>query len=171
MEWVLFVPLAAMALATAVLVIVLQNPIYCALCLVGTFFALSGLYLLLHAQFIAMVQIIIYAGAIMVLFLFVIMLLDVGHEPPPWLRRDHPRVVLGLVLTALLLVELVAAIGSRMSEGIRGPHTEELVKAVGNTQLVGRLLFTDYLIAFEITSIILLIAIVGAMVLARRQPE
>jgi len=91
MEWVLFVPLAAMALATAVLVIVLQNPIYCALSLIGTFFALSGLYLLLQAQFIAMVQVIIYAGAIMVLFLFVIMLLDVGHEPPPWLRRDRPR--------------------------------------------------------------------------------
>jgi len=169
MEWVLFVPLAAMALATAVLVIVLQNPIYCALSLIGTFFALSGLYLLLQAQFIAMVQVIIYAGAIMVLFLFVIMLLDVGHEPPPWLRRDRPRVVVGLGLAALLLVELVAAIGSGMSEGIRGPHTTELVNAVGNAQLVGRLLFTDFLIAFEVTSIILLIAIVGAMVLARRQ--
>lgn len=168
MEWLVFAPLAAVALATAVLVIVLRNPIYCALSLVGTFFALSGLYLLLQAQFIAVVQVIIYAGAIMVLFLFVIMLLDVGHEPPAWLQRDRPKLVLGIVLISLLLLELVVAIGSGVSQGIRGPYTSELVNAVGNTQLVGRLLFTDFLIPFEITSIILLIAIVGAMVLAKR---
>jgi len=168
MEWLVFAPLAAVALATAVLVIVLRNPIYCALSLVGTFFALSGLYLLLQAQFIAVVQVIIYAGAIMVLFLFVIMLLDVGHEPPAWLQRDRPKLVLGIVLISLLLLELVVAIVSRVSQGIRGPYTSELVNAVGNTQLVGRLLFTDFLIPFEITSIILLIAIVGAMVLAKR---
>ena len=168
MEWLVFVPLAAVALATAVSVIVLRNPIYCALSLVGTFFALSGLFLLLQAQFIAVVQVIIYAGAIMVLFLFVIMLLDVGHEPPAWLRRDRPKLVLGIVLISLLLLELAVAIGSSVSQGIQGPYTSELVNAIGNTQLVGRLLFTDFLIPFEITSFILLVAIVGAMVLARR---
>jgi NADH-quinone oxidoreductase subunit J len=169
MEWVLFIPLAAMALGTAVSVIILRNPIYCALSLIGTFFALSGLYLLLHAQFIAVVQVIIYAGAIMVLFLFVIMLLDVGHEPAPWLRQDRLKLTLGLILAALLLVELMVPIGAGMSVGTRGPHTPEVINAIGNTQLVGRLLFTDFIIPFEITSIILLIAIVGAMVLARRQ--
>jgi NADH-quinone oxidoreductase subunit J len=168
MEWLVFGPLAAVALATAVSVIVLRNPIYCALSLVGTFFALSGLYLLLQAQFIAVVQVIVYAGAIMVLFLFVIMLLDVGHEPPPWLRQDTPRLVLGIGLVTLLLLELAVAIGSWVSHGIRGSYTSDLVNAVGNTQLVGRLLFTDFLIPFEITSFILLIAIVGAMVLAKR---
>ena len=167
-EWLVFAPLAALTLATAILVIVLRNPIYCALSLVGTFFALSGLFLLLEAQFIAVVQVIIYAGAIMVLFLFVIMLLDVGHEPPAFLKRDRPKLLLGIVLIALLLLELGVAIGSRMSRGIRGPYTSELVNALGNTQLVGRLLFTDFLIPFETTSIILLIALVGAMVLARR---
>ena len=168
MEWLVFAPLAATAIATALSVIVLRNPIYCALSLVGTFFALSGLYLLLQAQFIAAVQIIIYAGAIMVLFLFVIMLLDVGHEPPAWLRRDRPKLVLGVVLTTLLLLELAVAIWSAVGQGIRGAYTSELVNAIGNAQLVGRLLFTDFLIPFEITSIILLIAIIGAMVLARR---
>lgn len=171
MEWLLFVPLAAIALATAVLVIILRNPIYSALSLVGTFFALSGLYLLLQAQFIAVAQVIIYAGAIMVLFLFVIMLLDVGHEPPPWLRTDRLKLVLGLSLVALLLIELGVAAGSRISRGITGPYAPEVVNEVGNTQLVGRLLFTDFLIPFEITSVILLIAIVGSMVLARRQQE
>lgn len=169
MEWLLFVPLAALALATAVLVILFRNPIYCALALVGTFFALSGLYLLLQAEFVAVVQVIIYAGAIMVLFLFVIMLLDVGHEPPPWLRQDRPRLLLGLGLVALLVLELAVAIGSSIAPRIRGPYTSAYVNAVGNTQLIGRLLFTEFLIPFEITSIILLIAIVGAMVLARRQ--
>lgn len=168
MEWLVFAPLAAMALVTAVLVIILRNPVYCALSLVGTFFALSGLYLLLQAQFIAMAQVIIYAGAIMVLFLFVIMLLDVGHEPPPWLRRDRPNLVFGIMLIALLLLELTLAIGSRAPQGIRGPYTSELVDAIGNTQLVGRLLFTDFLLPFEITSFILLIAVIGAMVLARK---
>lgn len=168
MEWLVFAPLAATAITTAALVIVLRNPIYCALSLVGTFFALSGLYLLLQAQFIAAVQIIIYAGAIMVLFLFVIMLLDVGHEPPAWLRRDRPKLVLGVVLATLLLLELAVAIWSAVGQGIPGAYTSELVNAIGNAQLVGRLLFTDFLIPFEITSIILLIAIIGAMVLARR---
>ena len=169
MEWLLFIPLAAMALATAILVILLRNPIYCALALVGTFFSLSGLYLLLQAEFIAVVQVIIYAGAIMVLFLFVIMLLDVGHEPPAWSRRDQPAPVLGLILVALLLVELTMAIGSWIAPHIRGPYTTGQAEALGNTQLIGRLLFTQFLIPFEITSFILLIAIIGAMVLARRQ--
>jgi NADH-quinone oxidoreductase subunit J len=168
MEWLAFVPLAAMALVTAVLVIAMRNPVYCALSLVGTFFALSGLYLLLQAQFIAVVQVIVYAGAIMVLFLFVVMLLDLGHELPAWLQRDRPRLLLGVGVVALLLLELVIPISSRTSRAPQGPYTSELVGAIGNTQLVGRLLFTEFLIPFEITSIILLIAIIGAMVLARR---
>jgi NADH-quinone oxidoreductase subunit J len=169
MEWLFFIPLAGLALATAVLVILLRNPIYCALALVGTFFSLSGLYLLLQAEFIAVVQVIIYAGAIMVLFLFVIMLLDVGHEPSPWLRRDRPKAFLGLGLVVLLVVELTVVVGPKIVPVIQGRPTSDLGSAVGNTQLVGSLLFTKFLIPFEVTSIILLIAIVGAMVLARRQ--
>lgn len=168
MEWLVFVPLAAMALITAVMVIVMRNPVYCALSLIGTFFALSGIYLLLQAQFIAVVQVIVYAGAIMVLFLFVVMLLDLGHELPVWLQRDRPRLLLGIGVALLLLVELAIPIGFRTPHGPQGPYTSELVGAVGNTQLVGRLLFTEFLIPFEITSIILLIAIIGVMVLARR---
>ncbi len=168
MEWLMFVPLAAMALVTAVLVIVLRNPVYCALSLVGTFFALSGIYLLLQAQFIAVVQVIVYAGAIMVLFLFVVMLLDLGHELPAWLQRDRPRLLLGVGAVALLLVELAIPISSGTARAPQGSSASELVGGVGNTQLVGRLLFTEFLVPFEITSIILLIAIISAMVLARR---
>ncbi len=168
MEWLVFVPLAAMALVTAVLVIILRNPVYCALSLVGTFFALSGIYLLLQAQFVAVVQVIVYAGAIMVLFLFVVMLLDLGHELPAWLQRDRPRLLIGAGAVAILLLELVIPVGSWTARAPHGPQTSEVVGAAGNTQLVGRLLFTEFLVPFEITSIILLIAIIGAMVLARR---
>lgn len=168
MEWLVFAPLAAMALVTAALVIILRNPVYCALSLVGTFFALSGIYLLLQAQFVAVVQVIVYAGAIMVLFLFVVMLLDLGHELPVWLQRDRPRLLIGAGVVVLLLLELVIPVGSWTARAPHGPQTSELVGAVGNTQLVGRLLFTEFLVPFEITSIILLIAIIGAMVLARR---
>ena len=168
MEWLVFVPLAAMALVTAVLVIILRNPVYCALSLVGTFFALSGIYLLLQAQFVAVVQVIVYAGAIMVLFLFVVMLLDLGHELPVWLQRDRPRLLIGAGAVAILLLELMIPVGSWTARAPHGPQTSELAGAAGNTQLVGRLLFTEFLVPFEITSIILLIAIIGAMVLARR---
>lgn len=168
MEWLVFVPLAAMALVAAVLVIILRNPVYCALSLVGTFFALSGIYLLLQAQFVAVVQVIVYAGAIMVLFLFVVMLLDLGHELPVWLQRDRSRLLIGAGVVVLLLLELVIPVGSWTARAPHGPQTPELVGAVGNTQLVGRLLFTEFLVPFEITSIILLIAIIGATVLARR---
>jgi NADH-quinone oxidoreductase subunit J len=169
MEWAVFVPLAALALGTGVLVIALRNPIYCALALIGTLFALSGLFLVLQAQFIAMIQVIIYAGAIMVLFLFVIMLLDVGREPPPWLRQGRPRLLASLALGALLVVEMGMALRLPVAEEARGPFTPDLIDAIGNTQLIGRLLFTEYLVPFEVTSIILLIAMIGAMVLARRQ--
>jgi len=168
MEWLVFVPLAAMALTTAILVIVLRNPVYCALSLVGTFFSLSGIYLLLHAQFVAVVQVIVYAGAIMVLFLFVVMLLDLGHERPVWLQRDRPRLLIGVGAVVLLLLELVIPVGSWTARVAQDPTASELAGGVGNTQLVGRLLFTEFLVPFEITSVILLIAIIGAMVLARR---
>lgn len=168
MEWVMFVPLAVIALVTAVMVIVLRSPVYCALSLVGTFFALSGLYLLLQAQFIAVVQVIVYAGAIMVLFLFVVMLLDLGHELPAWLQRDRPRLLFGAGAALLLLLELAIPVGSWTVRAPQGPRASEPVGAIGTTQVVGRLLFTDFLIPFEIMSVILLIAIIGAMVLARK---
>lgn len=96
------------------------------------------------------------------------MLLDLGHELPAWLQRDRSRLLLGIGVALLLLIELVIPVGSWTARAPQGPHTSELAGTFGNTQLVGRLLFTDFLVPFEITSIILLIAIIGAMVLARR---
>ncbi len=171
MELSLFLLLASGALATAVLVVIQRNPVYSALFLVVTLFCLGGLYLLLQAEFIAAVHIIVYAGAIMVLFLFVLMLLDLRRDPVAWLPRDRTQIILGVLLTVLLVLELLPVLRVTVPATLLGPHTPERIRAVGNTQMIGRLLFTDYLLPFEVTSVILLIAIIGAVILAgRRQP-
>lgn len=171
MEWAIFIPLALLAGGSAVAMVFQRNPVYSALALILALFAQGGLYILLHAEFIAAVHIIVYAGAIMVLFLFVIMLLDLQREDRLPVELSRPRVLFGLLLGMVLLAELVYGLGPRILLGPSGPYGPETLRALGNTQAVGRLLFTDYLIPFELTSIILLAAMVGALVLAKRKPE
>ncbi len=144
------------------MMIVHRNPIYCALFLILTLFAIAGLYVLLNAPFIAAVHVIVYAGAIMVLFLFVIMLLDLKHETskkrPGGLLR-----VLSVIMSGVLFAELVLFLRS---------GTANLPSAAGNlkigsTKEIGNLLFTEYLFPFEITSVLLLSAIIGSVILAK----
>ncbi|MEK7205425.1 MAG: NADH-quinone oxidoreductase subunit J, partial [candidate division NC10 bacterium] len=134
--------------------------------LVLNFITVATFYLILGAPFIAMSQITVYAGAIMVLFLFVIMLLDIRREQDPWAAPDRGRILVAVLLSTVLLVELGMAVGTRLvgGAGAPGPAGE-----FGTTQMVGQLLFTDFLYPFEITSIILLVAMVGAMVLAKKR--
>lgn len=171
MEWVIFTPLALLAGGAAVAMVFQRNPVYSALFLILALFAQGGLYILLHAQFIAAVHIIVYAGAIMVLFLFVIMLLDLQREDRPPIELSRPRVLCGLLLAMALFAELVYGLGPRILLGPSGPYSPETLQALGNTQAVGRVLFTDYLVPFELTSLILLAAMVGAVVLAKRKLE
>ncbi len=171
MEWALFLTFALLAGAAAVGMVLQRSPIYSALCLILTFFAQAGLYVLLHAQLIAFVHIIVYAGAIMVLFLFVIMLLDLRTEDHPPVRFGQAGMLLGLILAALLLAELALGIGPRIILGSQGSYDLETLRMLGNTQAVGRILFREYLVPFELTSLILLTAMIGAMVLAKRRPE
>ncbi len=188
-ELAIFTALALLTMGAALLVIIQRNPVYSALFLVLTFFAQAGLFVLLHAPFIAAIQVIINAGAVMVLFLFVIMLLDVKREAVVWLPRDRIQLILGIALALAFLLEMVSILFPTAGSGSQpsnpgplvrpqpGPLTSEPgvpsplqgVEAIGNTQGIGRLLFTDFLFPFEVTSIILLVAIVGAMVLARRR--
>jgi len=131
--------------------------------------ALAGLYILLNAQFIAVVQLIVYAGAIVVLFLFGIMLLEVDWEnfkagKRGWLR--YPAIVLAI----LLLGEVIYMLGAG-TLGVPGPYTQELVAQHGNVWMLGRALFTDFLIPFELASVLLLGAIVGAVFLGEERPE
>jgi len=166
-EALAFYLFGAIAIAASLLVIAQRNPIYSVLLLIGSFGALSGLYVLLDAPFVAVIQIIVYAGAIMVLFLFVVMLLNAPHEDTDFDERVHPLLRpgpmrFGAVLAILLAVELFWAL-------TRGGDTGAFPGgSVTSVAAIGRSLFTDYAFPFEVTSILILVAMVGAVVLARR---
>ena len=166
MELVIFTGLALVAAVAGVLVIVQRHAVYSALFLIIAMGALAGIYILLEAYFVWVIQIIVYAGAIMVLFLFVIMLLDIRREQDPWAPPGRGRIVAAVLLSLVLLVELVMAVAQHLVLPQGGGS--RVAGAFGTTQTVGRLLFTDYLFPFEITSVILLVAMVGAMVLAKK---
>jgi NADH-quinone oxidoreductase subunit J len=167
-ETALFTILAVVTVITAILVIVQRNPVASAIYLIITLFSLAGIYLLLNAQFIAVIQVLVYAGAIMVLFLFVIMLLNLEREKKI-ITRHRMQKVFGVFLGIILLAQIGMVFNSVLLEGSKGTFPPEKVAALGNTQVVARLLFTDYLLPFEITSVLLLVAIIGAIVLAKRQ--
>ena len=168
----LFYIFGAVAVVASMLVIAQRNPIYSVLLLIASFGALSGLYVLLDAPFVAVTQIVVYAGAIMVLFLFVVMLLNASHEETELdvsvhpLRRPGPM-RLGAALAAALVVELVWAL-TRVTGG-GGDAGGFPGAGVSSVRAIGRLLFTEYAFAFEVTSVLILAAMVGAVVLARRE--
>jgi NADH-quinone oxidoreductase subunit J len=168
-EETLFYVFGAVAVIASVLVIAQRNPIHSVLLLIASFGALSGLYVLLQAPFLAVIQIIVYAGAIMVLFVFVVMLLNAPHEDtdedlamaPP----VHPAAIrFGGFLAVVLVLELAWALTNVAESGVF-PGA-----AVSSVAALGRLLFTTYAFQFEVTSILILVAMVGAVVLARRDP-
>jgi NADH-quinone oxidoreductase subunit J len=140
-ELVLFAGLAVVAGVAALLVVVQRHAVYSALFLIITMGALAGIYILLEAHFVWVIQVIVYAGAIMVLFLFVIMLLDIRREPNPWAPPDRARIVVAVVLSLVLLVELGMAVGQRL---MLSPAGGPCRVASGPAQTVGRLLFTGF---------------------------
>jgi len=156
----LFILFAGMAIGCALAVVAQRNPLYSAISLVGVFISLACLYVTLAAPFIAAVQVIVYAGAIMVLVVFVIMLLNVEQE-----ERGRNRLKF-LVPTAIGLAAILIAEVAFILFSVGNPPPA--VSDIGLTSSIGTQLFTRYLLPFEITSILLLMAIVGAMTLARR---
>ena len=157
MEKALFILFAAAAVGSALNLIAQRNPLNSALSLIGTLASLSALYVTLHAQFIAAMQIIVYAGAIMVLFVFVIMLLN--------MPKDHPRIekqqwlrYLAIPFAAALMAEALYVF--RVVKDIRFPAGPDSDHAIGTTWSVGTGLFTDYLLPFEVTSVLILMAII-----------
>ena len=166
---VLFYVFATIAIVASLLIIAQRNPIYSVLQLIGSFGALSGLYVLLEAPFVAVIQIIVYAGAIMVLFLFVVMLLNAPQEETVYDERVHVLMRpgplrAGVVLAIAFIVELWWALSRVPPEA--GALTG--VPAVSSVAALGRVLFTAYAFPFEVTSVLILVAMVGAVVLARR---
>jgi NADH-quinone oxidoreductase subunit J len=175
LEAVLFYVFAAVAVGASLLVIGQRNPMYSIMLLIASFGALSALYIQLDAPFVAMAQIIVYAGAIMVLFLFVVMLLNAPQEDAAQWDRTHPLrrpgvARFGAMLAALLIVQLVWALvrvnDAGAAVGVRGDVAE-----ISSVRSVGRVLFTDYVFAFEATSVLILVAMVGAVVLAAREEK
>ncbi len=160
----LFILFAGLAVGCAIAVVAQRNPLYCAISLIGVFISLACLYVMLAAPFIAAVQVIVYAGAIMVLVVFVIMLLNVEQE-----ERRRQRLAFLVPAAVVLAAVLIAEVAFILSSVQLSPVTPtQNVSDVGLTSSIGTGLFTTYLLPFEITSILLLMAIVGAMTLARQ---
>ena len=167
-ELLLFYAFGAVAVITSLLVIAQRNPIHSVVLLIASFGALSGLYVLLNAPFAAVIQIIVYAGAIMVLFLFVVMLLNAPHEDTDFDERTHPLLRkgpmrFGALLAIVFGVELIWALNKGDESG---GFASGAVTSVG---AIGKSLFTEYAFPFEVTSILILVAMVGAVVLARKE--
>ncbi len=164
---------ALTAVVSALLFVTRKSPVAAALWLVSTMFSIAGIYVLLEAEFVAAVQVLVYAGAIMVVFLFVVMLLNLGDgDPATEFRHNRTRVGAGA-----LGVVLVAAVLTSYRGGFLGPLVPQgaqpaAVTPAGGANVitpVARALFTDYLVAFEVTSLLLLASVVGAVVLAKRR--
>ncbi len=164
-QLVTFWVLALLAVGSAAGLIVRRNPIHGALFLVVNLASVAGLYLLMRAEFLAAAQVIVYAGAIAVLFVFAIMVLIPGKEEtgPDPLRRQR---LMAVPIVGLLLVLVGLVLRSTVLQG-RPPRTP----VPGRTVHLARLLFTDYLLPFEVTSVLLLVAIVGVLTLAKRKPS
>jgi NADH-quinone oxidoreductase subunit J len=154
---------AAVIIITGLLVVSLSNPVHAVLSLLVMFFHVAGIYILLNAEFIAIVQILVYAGAILVLYLFVVMLLNLSGK-----EKSHNRqYFFGAVIGISLFVELFILLGRSSLSGTAGTDTVEKIRSTGNTQAIGESLFTTYLWPFEVASLILLVAMIGAIVLSK----
>jgi NADH-quinone oxidoreductase subunit J len=162
-ELVTFFVFAVPLLLTAAGVVMARNPIYAAMNLVAAFFFMAGIYVLLVAHLIAFMQILVYAGAVMVLFLFVIMLLSI-HEEGIEARMPRAVQVIGAAGALGLFGLLVAAVWS-----VGGGEVRNVAVDFGTVKAVGKVLYTEYLLPFEATSLLLLVAIVGAVVVAKER--
>jgi len=165
-QWLIFLGAAFASIIASLLVVTRRNPIHSALFLVLTFLCVSVLYLLLYSQFIAIIQVVVYAGAIVMLIVFVIMLLDLEQEFRSGLKLFYSKVIGGLFMV-LFLLGIIYSVAWKSPTGKVGPYTADKVSA--NVKAVGEMLFTQYLFPFEIISVLLVAAIVGAIILSKRR--
>ena len=160
--------LAAISIGASLVVITNRNPVACVLFLVVAFFALAGLFVTLHSHFLAAIQVIIYAGAIMVLFLFVILLLNLGQQQ--WFDvSNNPLRVTAVIFGAGFLALLVGGGIGEVTPTIRGPAAEISPDLLGSTGAIGAALYTAYFLPFMTIALLLLLAMVGAVAIARRE--
>jgi len=160
---VFFAYFALVSIASGVLTVSLRNPVQCGIALLLLLGHIAGLFVLLHAEFLAAVQIIIYAGAILILYLFVLMMLNLKSEE----RYVHRRYAWYIVGVGAMSIELLLMLLASNYAGVKGTATPQVVETVGNSTAIGILMFSDYLLPFEIVGVFLLGAIVGAIVLTK----
>jgi NADH-quinone oxidoreductase subunit J len=160
--WIIWFLAAGACIGTGVLVVSMTNPFYSALSLIGNLASLAVLFLLLSAEFLAAAQVLVYAGAVMVMFLFVVAYLG-GRADAPW--AGGPRLLRGAAIVAAvaLLVEIVVVLGLAWGDNLTDPA--EVEASFGDPASIGEAFLTDHLLAFEITSIVLLVAAIGGVVL------
>ena len=169
--WIVWIAAAFACLGSGVAVVSFSSPFYSALALIGNLGSLAVLYLLLNAEFVAAAQVLVYGGAVMVMFLFVIAYVGPRSESP-WMGGPSWQAVGAVLAAAALLVEIVVVIGLKASDHLA--HSEHINRTFGTPAYIGRLFLTDHLLAFEITSIVLLVAAVGGVILgahSRRNPD
>ncbi len=164
MEQLLFIILSVITVSAALCVVLIKNPMYSVLSLVVTFFSIAGHYILLQSQFLAVVNIIVYAGAIMVLFLFVIMLLNLNDTDKQEKRSFFSKIA-AVIAAGLLLVAVVGLVkGTALETTTTGMTPEE----IGTVQVLGKVLFTDFVLPFELSSLLFLSAMIGAVMLGKK---
>lgn len=161
----IFLTLAAFSIFTALRMVFTKNPVHSVLFLILTFFAIAGQYILLNAQFLAVVHIIVYAGAIMVLFLFVLMLLNLNKDTEP--QKSNAWKLSAAIASGMLLVTMVGALRG----GIQVTIPENVSGKVGLVENLGLVLFTDFVVPFEIAGILFLAAMVGAVLVGKRDQK
>ena len=166
--WLVWVVAALSLLTSGIAVVLFQNPFYSALALIGNLASLAVLYLLLAAEFVAAAQVLVYAGAVVVMFLFVIAYLG-GRADAPWAGKPSLQSLAAIVAAAAIAVEIVVVIALKAGDELSTPA--QIENGFGTPAEIGRLFLSDHLLAFEVTSIVLLVAAVGGVILGSAVPK
>lgn len=169
-KWIVFIAMALLATGSALMMVTRRNPIHSALWLIVTFFSVAVIYVLLNATFIAVAQVMVYAGAIMMLVLFVIMLIHLEWGAQSTSKKSFAKLI-GALITIMLFLQVLGGIFTYANVGRKGAYTPEVLAGASNVQAVGNLLYGKYVFAFEIASVLLLVGIVGAVLLARKRKD
>lgn len=162
MEQIIFYTIAVLALSSAIYMVVARNPLYSILSLIVTFFSIAAMYVLLNAQFLGIVQVIVYTGAIMVLFLYVLMMLNLSSHDEA--KKKNYMSFIGIISAGILLLGLLGAY-----KGVQGTAlfaTSD--NGVGLTKNLGKLLFNEYVLPFELASVLILASIIGAVLIGKK---
>ena len=165
--WLVWIGAALALLSTGIAVVLFSNPFYSALALIGNLASLAVLYLLLDAEFVAAAQVLVYAGAVVVMFLFVIAYLG-GRADAPWAGGPTLQAIAAVVAASAIALEVIVVIGLKAGDSLS--ETADIADSFGTPAEIGTLFLSDHLLAFEVTSIVLLVAAVGGVVLASSMP-